>query len=463
MKPVSNDTPSRQNLVRRLMWFLLLVYVAEGVGQVGGLISQPLTYFLKTSLGWNADVVTEYLAILTFPWVIKPIYGIISDYVPLFGYRRKTWLFLANALAMGGYLWLVGLTSPGSIIVGLLLTAIGMAASSTLSGAVMVENGKTTGMTGRFVGQQWLWFSIAGIVTSLAGGWLCEYLSPTSAFHTAALITAFAPVGVMFGAWFLIHEERSTAKREPIRQSAKKLMPALRREAPYLLGGTALTVGAYFWYPESTVWAIAGVLTLWSFKVLKSKTLWLVAGFLAFWNFSPGFGTPLYYYMVNQLHFSQMFIGTLGMWGSIGSAAGAAMFMFWLHGRLDLKKLIYLSVVFGVFCHASFVLLAGETSAIVLSLLTAIAGQIASLTMLTLAANACPDDAEGFSYAALMSVFNLAAQGSAVIGSWMYVNTFHESLNPLIWVSAAFTALCFFLVPLLPKETLAPAKKDDQA
>ena len=36
--------------------------------------------------------VTEFLAIFNFPWIIKPIYGVLSDLVPLFGYRRKSYL-----------------------------------------------------------------------------------------------------------------------------------------------------------------------------------------------------------------------------------------------------------------------------------------------------------------------------------------------------------------------------------
>ena len=404
------------------MWFFLLVYVAEGMGQVSGLISQPLTYYLKTSLGWNADRVTEYLAILTIPWVVKPVYGLISDFLPLFGYRRKSYLFLSNLLAVGAFLWLARITDPSQIIVALTLTAIGMAACSTLCGAVMVENGKLTGLTGKFVGQQWLWFSIAGVITSLGGGWLCQYLDPTSAFHTAALITAFAPLGVMAGAWFLIVEKKSEMNLEQLRLSSRGLLNAL-----------------------------------------KSKTLWIVAAFLAFWHFSPGFGTPLYYHMVDNLKFTQEFIGILGAVGAVGAVIGSLAYMYWLDKAFTLRTLLYMSVVFGTLSQAAYVLLNGETSALVLTLLTSAATQIALLSMLTLAANACPDKSEGFSYAALMSVVNLATQASAIVGGKLYVDMFHNQLTPLIWLSAALTAVGIVLVPLLPRELeRKPSEASDQ-
>ena len=34
------------------------------------------------------------MGIIKLPWIIKPLYGIISDTFPLFGYRRKNYLIL---------------------------------------------------------------------------------------------------------------------------------------------------------------------------------------------------------------------------------------------------------------------------------------------------------------------------------------------------------------------------------
>jgi len=37
-----------------------------------------------------------YFGVLNFPWIIKPVFGLISDFVPLFGYRRTSSLLLAS-------------------------------------------------------------------------------------------------------------------------------------------------------------------------------------------------------------------------------------------------------------------------------------------------------------------------------------------------------------------------------
>ena len=91
--------------VNHLLLFFALVYVVEGLGQIVGLISQPLNYYLKEVHGWTPLQVTAFITLFNLPWIIKPVYGVFSDFVPLFGYRRKSYLIIVNIAATGGYLW----------------------------------------------------------------------------------------------------------------------------------------------------------------------------------------------------------------------------------------------------------------------------------------------------------------------------------------------------------------------
>ena len=174
------------------MLFFGLVYVVEGIGQTGGIIAQPLSYYLKEVYAWTPVQVTGFLTVFNFPWIIKPVYGLVSDFLPLFGYRRKSYLIVANALATFAYLLVATLAVPGQLLFALLLTAYAMAISSTLCGALLVENGQRFGASGAVVNQQWLWFNVAAMCASLAGGELIDLLPPTSALHGAALIAGAA-------------------------------------------------------------------------------------------------------------------------------------------------------------------------------------------------------------------------------------------------------------------------------
>src|SRR5215470_9118193 len=158
--PVTERSPSlitrdaahgEARTIRRLLIFFALVYVVEGMGQIVGLIYQPLNYYLKEAHGWSPVQVTAFLTVFNLPWIIKPLYGLVSDFVPLFGYRRKSYLLIANAAASCGFLLVTQLTVPDRLVFALMLTAYAMAISSTLCGAVLVENGQRLKESGTFI------------------------------------------------------------------------------------------------------------------------------------------------------------------------------------------------------------------------------------------------------------------------------------------------------------------------
>ncbi len=90
-----------------------------------------------------------------------------------------------------------------------MITAYTMAISSTLCGAMLVENGQRLHESGTFVNQQWLWFNIAAMAAAVLGGQLVEHLSPAGALHSAAAIVAVAPLVVIVGTLFLVPEKKS--------------------------------------------------------------------------------------------------------------------------------------------------------------------------------------------------------------------------------------------------------------
>ena len=134
--------PEDRRTIGNLLIFFALVYLVEGLGQIVGLISQPLNYYLKEVQGWTPVQVTAFVTVFNLPWIIKPVYGLISDFVPLFGYRRKSYLIIANVAAIAGYFWVTRLSAPHDLALALMLTAYAMAISSTLCGAVLVEIGQ---------------------------------------------------------------------------------------------------------------------------------------------------------------------------------------------------------------------------------------------------------------------------------------------------------------------------------
>jgi MFS family permease len=395
----------------RLMLFFAIVYSVEGFCQAKvGIVWQPLTHYLKETQGWDVVQIAASLAVLDVPWVVKPLYGMVSDFLPLFGYRRRSYLLLANAVAVAAFLWTTRVLAPAAIVLALLLTAIAMAASSTVCGALLVENGQKHRSSAAFINQQWLWFNVAVMVASLAGGELIEILSPAGAFHAAATIAAAAPIAVVVSSIALVDEQRAPINLTELKRALQGFIATFR-----------------------------------------SRTLWLIAGFLFCYYFSPGFGTPLYFHMTDHLRFSQ---GTIGMLSSVSAAgwiAGGLLYRYLLR-RMTTRALLNLSILGGTLSTLAFLGMVDVTSAIAVYFIAGVAGMVANIATLTLAAEHCPARSEGFAFAALMSVINLSTPLADTIGAFLYQQLFEQSLAPLIFVSAAFTALIFLLVPLLGRD-----------
>src|SRR5262245_58338562 len=87
--------PFRTREARRLACFFAAVYFAQGMWY---LPNQALTIMLKER-GLSAGQVADFFLISTIPWLIKPLYGLVSDFVPLGRRRRKSYLLLTSAIA----------------------------------------------------------------------------------------------------------------------------------------------------------------------------------------------------------------------------------------------------------------------------------------------------------------------------------------------------------------------------
>jgi MFS family permease len=402
-----NESPE----ARRLALVFAIVYFAQGMWYLPNL---PITFLLKDSFGLSAAQTATFFSITVIPWLIKPVYGLISDFVPLFGQRRKSYFLLSSgiAAAMGFTLSMMASYSYWGIAIFFTLMGLGLAFTDVLTDALMVENGQRLGLTGPFQAVQWASISFASILVGIGGGWLAQHKFLSLTF----LIATVFPVITLAMAIFVIREPRVQAGEQR--------------------------------FPET--WkAIRGAIGL--------RTLWIVAGFIFFYNFSPSFGPALIYYATDVLQFSKIFLGTLESLSYASGIVGTALY-FAFSKSFPFKRLIHFAIAAGVIATLAYLGYRSRLSAVVLSLVFGSVAMFIQLTFLDLAARACPKQVEATFFALLMSVYNGAVQLSQITGGWLYDQL---GFTRLIFISAAFTALCWFLVPLLKLEELEPRQREE--
>ena len=93
-----------KNPVRKLFIVFGALYFVQGMGEpTAGLLAQPLRSMLQN---WDYDAagIATFMFFLGFPWYMKPLFGLLTDFLPIRGYRRKSYLILASSLMIVGYL-----------------------------------------------------------------------------------------------------------------------------------------------------------------------------------------------------------------------------------------------------------------------------------------------------------------------------------------------------------------------
>ncbi len=347
---------------------------------------------------------------MNIPWVIKPLWGAISDFVPLFGYRRRTWLVAANLAGIGAFAWVAMLGGGTLLIPALVVTALAMAVSSTLCGALLVETGQKHNGSAAFVNQQWLWFNIAQMISVLTAGWLIEVLSPVGALRASAWIAAVAPLAIIGSVW-LIEEERATIDLASLTVTVRRAAVGVSDAEPLSRDGVPV-------------------------PVLFQPGLRHAAVF-------PDDGSTAFLAGLHQ----RAVVDQRGGLDHRRIAASAVL------RHISHPALLRLSIVGGVVATLAYLLLSGPVSAVLISIFGGLTSMIAFIATLSLAADSCPEGAEGFAFAGMMSVLNLAEPLGNTLGSVLYQHVFNQYLPPLIVVSAAATGLVFFLVPFMTFRT----------
>ncbi len=384
---------------RRLAMLFAVVYFSQGMYYIA---DQVRTLTLKESLGLSPSQVATFGTIILIPWVIKPVYGLVSDAFPLFGRRRKSYFVLscATATVAALALWLRGAPTYWSLALPFLVVGVGIAFTDVLTDAMMVENGKPLGLTGAFQSIQWTAISVATLLVGLVGGYLAEH----RLLHTGVLlIAAFPLLALVMGATF-IHEPRAKSAREEFHAAWHGIRHAVR-----------------------------------------DRTIWVVAALIFFWTFSPSIGVPLFYYQTDTLKFSQQFIGVLGSLMAGAGIVGAAAYGP-LSRLVSLHRLIVLSIVISTVGTLAYLFYNSTASAIAIDTVFGGVAMITQLAFLDLAAKSCPKHAEGTFFALMASVYNLGTQGSQIFGGYIYEWT---SYSTLVWISAAMTAATYVLLPLV--------------
>lgn len=385
--------------------------VLIGAGVFATTMSQPAVLrlpfqnFLKADLHASRQAMATFFALSTLAWYFKPLAGIFTDSVPLFGTRRKHYLILSAFIAGALYL-IVGVVPRTyiSVLVAMIAVNCMLVIGSTVVGGLIVEIGNRERATGRLNSSRYVVMNACTLIGGPLGGFLAA-----RAFGLTAIAGAAIALSVVPFAWIML-------KEPPVAQA------------------------------NSQAWINAKA----QFRTLmKSKTLWSAAGLLFLVYIAPGFSTPLYYFQTDTLKLSQQFIGTLILLSGAFGIVGAFIYGV-LCKKLNLRTLLYISIIISVLGTLTYLFYRSATAAAIIESQNGLIATVAELALMDLAARATPKGSEGLGFALMMSVRNGGQALSDVFGSWL-IDQHHVSFFKLVWLNAGTTALILIVIPFLPR------------
>lgn len=409
---IEGSTAAPPRLPLKLGLLFGALYFVQGFGDpTGGLMAQPVMSLLK-SWQWDADRISAFMALFWLPWSLKPLYGVLTDFVPLRALHRKSYLVLLSGATTLGLLALTlldaGPEDERLFFWLLMIPTIGFAFTDVVVDAFMIETGQPLGLTGKIQSVQWTCLYAAGVVAGFAGGYCSEHHIQSAGFMICGLMTL-----VTFGmSVFWVREAPDPGKARGLKAGLAGFKEALRE--PVVLG---------------------------------------VGAFLFLWSFNPFNSTVLYLHATQQLGITEEAYGTSVSVQSIASMIAAGGYAF-ICRRISFEKLVHLSIILGILCSGVYGFLDGPGSLMTVSFIYGWVYMTSNLIQLDLAARIIPARLAGTIFALLMSLCNQAVTWSGVLGGQFYTRWSSQygvstAFRMLVLTGCFFTALCWLVVPLL--------------
>jgi len=378
----STLTPLRDIHWTPELFGILLVYFVQGAL---GLARLATSFYLKDSLGLSPSQVAALMGVAMSPWILKPLYGLLSDTVPVAGYRRRPYLLLSGLLGCGAWLGMA-LWAPtaGLATLWMVLGSLAVAVGDVIVDSLVVErvHGSDWAGTGTLQSLTWGATALGSLLTAYLGGALLAHYSPQVVFG----LTAFLPLFIALAAWVIVDQPVVLSQGwDPLQQQVRQ------------------------------VW-----------RALRQPSILLPVLFVFVWQATPSADAALFYFVTNDLGFGPEFLGQVRLVSSMASLLGVGIFQVYLR-RIPLRPLFgWMTVISAGLGLTSLILvyhlnrdwgIDDHWFSLGDSLVLTVAGQIAFMPVLVLAARLCPPGIEATLFALLMSAFNLAGFLSQELGS----------------------------------------------
>ncbi|PHT40083.1 putative folate-biopterin transporter 5 [Capsicum baccatum] len=253
-------------LAMELHWsFVFGVVIVYGISQgLGGAFSRISTeYYMKDVQKVQPSESQVYSGITSIPWIVKPLWGLLTDAVPILGYHRRPYFLFAGFLGFVSMLFL-SLHKNLHIVLALLSLTAGSAAVAiadvTVDACVAQNSGSHPSLAADMQSLCALSSSIGALVGFSLSGILVHLLGPMGVYGLLSI-----PAGLVVLVGVLLKESQThnfayQQVNQNLTDAAKAMWNTLKcpevwQPCLYMYLSFALSVdiqeGMFFWATDS--------------------------------------------------------------------------------------------------------------------------------------------------------------------------------------------------------------------
>ena len=372
--------------------------------------------------------------IISLPYIIKPIMGLMTDLIPVFGYRRKFYIFLSGIfIILGWYLFIFLEPSLLFSSTCLFIICFGKSFASVLGEAIIVElsllkkkinnnneNTKNNIITKTdhdakdYVSMFFLIRTFGYLISSYLQGKIIEIFS----LNTIFFLTSSIGFLIIISGFLYIEN-----KIEPQNLNDSQLINDL-------------------------------------IEFIQRKNIYIPLIFMVIFGSSPSYGQALFYFLTNKLKFTPSDLGIIAMFSTFSSLIGIYLYKQFLKD-IKIKKMLLIGTL--VLCFLSFAsyilvkrinLILGINDFIFSlfgSSITSLIGDFVAMPILSLSAILCPKNLEGTVYSIFMSANNLGYSIGNLFGSILtdFFGVTHNNFNNLGKLVLTSNFLSLIIIPII--------------
>ncbi|VVB13991.1 unnamed protein product [Arabis nemorensis] len=436
--------------------FVLGVVLVYGLNQgfSGSLFKVVTDYYWKDVQQVQPSVVQLYMGLYYIPWVMRPIWGLLTDVFPIRGYKRKPYFLVSGVLGLVSAIAIAVLGKlPAALALSCLIgVSAAMAIADVAIDACIATNSINIRSLAPDIQSLCMVCSSAGALVGYAtSGVFVHQLGPQGALG----ILALPPATIVILGFFIYEKRSSTVLLQKNKKDADGVgvavkgmyktikYPQVWKPSLYMFVSLALNIstheGYFYWYTDPT----AG----------PAFSQEFVGVIYAMGALASMFGVLVYHKKLKGYSFRNMLF--------------FAQLLYGLSGMLDLIFIKRLNLVLGI--PDSFFVITEESFSRIIS-------KIRWIPMVVLSTRLCPLGIEGTFFAFLMCIDSfgqLASKWSGGIVLHAFGVTRHEFGN--LWLVILLRnllrlfTLCFvFLVPdadhlddLIPSSDCLPKNESD--